>query len=458
MRNILIGFIGFFLLSACSDFLEEHSQDEVIVSTVTDYSELLLGTAYPTKLYDVLYLLDDDLAIDENLYYGDTENTSVTTFYGFFTWQPDMWERNTTATDVYMDIYSLIVGANAILDGIDEATGDDTERDYVKAEALGLRGFYYSLLVNLFGEPHNVNKNALGVPLKLTSGMVENGIARNTVSEVYDQIVEDLTTAADLFAKHPKRAQNFRMNETIVSILLSRTYLYMEDWENAVTAATRAIETAEGLTDYTELETGTSFSMPTFKHSEVEWRYGEGQLRRGFIPSTDLTSKYDENDRRLKFWFSTSGSLLKKTPDYSEGMGLTNTIRISEAYLNRAEAYAHLSDGSTAALADLNELRRHRIEGYTDVSISDPQLLLDEILLERRLELCFDELRWFDLRRLGMPTISHPYKAKGTDSWVTYTLEENDPLYTLPFSNNVLMNNGGLEQNSSAFSPLREGY
>lgn len=54
-------------LEACSDFLEEQSQDEVIVRTVTDYSQFLLGSAYDMRNSgEILYLLDDDAALEEN--------------------------------------------------------------------------------------------------------------------------------------------------------------------------------------------------------------------------------------------------------------------------------------------------------------------------------------------------------------------------------------------------------
>ena len=69
-----------------------------------------------------------------------------------------MWERELKVTDLYENVYSQLKGVNATLDGIDEASGSDVEREYVKAEAYGLRGFYYYLLVNLYGEPYNYNK------------------------------------------------------------------------------------------------------------------------------------------------------------------------------------------------------------------------------------------------------------------------------------------------------------
>lgn len=444
------------MLGACSDFLEEQSQDEVIVRTVTDFSQFLLGSAYDMRnCNEILYLLDDDVELEEKQYYGG-DNANAINYYGYFTWQPDMWERWYKITDAYVSIYGQLKGVNATLDGIDDATGSDVERDYVKAEALGLRGFYYFMLVNLYGEPYSHNKQALGVPLKLTAGLVENGIERNTVEEVYTQIVKDLTASAGLFDKHPKRGRNYRFNQTCAYIMLSRVYLYMEQWVDAEKAATKAIETAEGLTDYTTL---TSLTTASYNNSEVEWIYGMGQVRGGYRPSQDLYGCFEDGDSRKKFWFSDGWSGFttpKKQGDYAASASApTNTLRISEAYLNRAEAYVQMEGGAAKALADLNTLRRHRIAGYQDVTEATD--LLQEVRTERRRELCFDEHRWFDLRRYGMPAITHRYKAAKEDTWLTFTLKEKDPLYTLPFSNLVMMNNNRLEQNASRGEASRKG-
>ena len=80
----------------------------------------------------------------------------------------------------------------------------------------------------------------------------------------------------------------------------------------------------------------------------------------------------------------------------------------------------------------------------------DCENLLNEIRVERRLELCFDGHRWFDLRRYGMPMITHYFKTKSTDQWEIYTLKEKDPVYTLPIPVLMLENNTALQQNPSA--------
>ena len=450
----ILSFVGLLVTGACSDFLEEKSQDEVIPSTATDYSEILLAYSNPGG-YNMLSVLDDDIEIND-LQYNDNENSIVKQHGGVFTWQPDMWEWENGIKDSYESTYTQIMGVNAVLDGVDDVEGSVEEKEVVKAQALGLRAYYYFMLVNLYGEPYNYNKKALGVPLKLTSALLENGITRNTVEEVYTRIVMDLEQASALFGKYSKRRGDFRINGTATDILLSRVYLYMEEWDRAIEAANRAIKRAEGLTDYTTVEAGNQFYMTTYELSEVEWLFDMSITNFPFVPSGDLLSKYTNGDKRETLWFNANGSISKRAQ--KSGWGPNRTIRISEAYLNRAEALVLSQNANIGeALADLNELRRHRIVGYQDISISDATILLGEIRVERRLELCFDGHRWFDLRRYGMPSISHDYKLKKNDAWVTYVLKEKDPLYTLPIPRAVILNNVKLEQNPSANAPERTG-
>ena len=464
---ILVASLG---MSGCSNFLKESSQDEVIPETVYDYSELILNYMGYSNIWQMLFVLSDETQLRSDVFdYGDDYSYSMEV-EGVFTWQPDMWETETRINSAYADTYSFIMGVNAVLDGIDEARGDQETRDRVKAEALGLRGFYYFFLVNLFGEPYNYNKEAIGVPLKLTAGLVENGMKRNTVEEVYKQIVEDLETSSELFNQLPKTRGDYRINSTTVDIILSRVYLFMERYDDAITAANRAIASAEGLTDYTKLAEDAEFTMYSYDNSEVEWVYGDaGEVYDGSIlaPSSSLMECFTgKSDRRELFWFSgydweteemVYDETIYKISNY--GTTPTNTIRISEAYLNRAEAYvlSEQADKNALALADLNELRRNRIVDYEDVNITDEAQLLDEIRTERYAELSFEGHRWFDLRRYGMPSIKHDYKQYGKDAWMTYTLKEKDPLYTLPIPSTAIKNNIQLEQNASAYEPKRAG-
>ena len=191
-----------------------------------------------------------------------------------------------------------------------------------------------------------------------------------------------------------------------------------------------------------------------------------------YAPSESLTALYDtrpvsENevylaDLRVRLYFRSFGYFgAGYTPAYllvngsHGGMGGAG-IRVAELYLNRAEANIrkYISTGESQlrqeALQDINTLRMSRYDSrkaYVAVDITDPTALLDFYKDERRREFPFEEgHRWFDLRRYGMPAISHYYEeAAGTGQ--TYTLAQGDSRYTLPIPMAVLERNARLTQN-----------
>ncbi len=458
-----------FLISGCDDFLQEESRDEVKVQTIQDFGELLLGSGYPdtgNPIFACLYTMDDDLEVDEDML-RPNDDVGLLAHFACFTWQPDMWDKEVKMSEPYTPSYNRIMGCNAVLDGIDDALGGnygngEVERARVKAEALTVRAYFYFNLVNLFGKPYHTDKTSPGVPLKLVSGLKEEGFERATVEEVYNQIVSDLETASSLLENLPKTRGDFRINYPSVNIILSRVYLFMERWDDVVKAADKAIKSGGDLTDYTKIQDTEGFYFTSYDHSEVEWIYGADNKSVGMAimtPSKDLLSQFDPDDRRFDLYFGMDDYyytfVVKKQNSLNQALP-ANVLRTSEAYLNRAEAYAKAGK-SAEALKDLNELRKNRIIGYTPVTTADAQTLLEDIRLERRKELCFEEHRWFDLRRYGMPSISHKFKSKIGDNWKVYTLKENDPLYTLPIPQICIERNPALEQNTSRKEPLRVG-
>src|SRR5690606_11752527 len=133
------------------------------------------------------------------------------------------------------------------------------------------------------------------------------------------------------------------------------------------------------------------------------------------VVSDDLYSLYEENDVRKKLiWFglgfNSDKHEMTKFFSRSGVIHLDNIplIRLSEIYLNRAEAYAHIPGGEQAAMDDLNLIRERA--GLAPVSGLAEDNLIDEIILQRRLELAFEGDRWFTLKRLGRPIV----KSNGT--------------------------------------------
>lgn len=194
--------------SPCSDFLEPKSSNEFVPKDAESLNQLLLGEAYPrtTGTYSLeafVHLFDDDVAMAP--YQEPLPSFNANQYKIPFTWQPDLWTELSSVTtvknyNIYYSSYELILGCNAIMDYIDQANGDlRDDINNVMAQALTLRAFYYFNLVNVFGAPYNYNSQAPGVPLKLTSNIETTTLARSSVKDVYDVIVNDLTTAIGLY-------------------------------------------------------------------------------------------------------------------------------------------------------------------------------------------------------------------------------------------------------------------
>lgn len=143
--------------------------------------------------------------------------------------------NNWRIASVWRDGYRAIAGTNTIIDRIEE--GLSADEDQLLGEAYYLRALIHFQLGNVFGRPFNQGAGNLSVPLKITADP-EDLPPRNTVGEVYDQVIADLLKAESLMnvQKEPIFA-----TKGAAQALLSRVYLYQEDNVKAVEYADKVI-------------------------------------------------------------------------------------------------------------------------------------------------------------------------------------------------------------------------
>ena len=425
MKRIIYILTGIVLLSlsSCSDFLEPKSQSEYVPKDANALQEMLIGSAYPKQdksnfLLPFLSFLDDDIQFHKTDYeFSINSLKNIEAKQAVYTWQPDMFfimERNGyPLQNIWEGYYNYILGANAALDYIGDVNGTEAEKNYVIAQSLGLRAFYYFMLVNHFGAPYNYNKQALGVPLKLDSNLLPEDqllMTRNTVEEVYNQIVDDLNEAERLFLTLSKDKQyepNYLVSLPMIQLLKSRVFLYMENWKDAAIYANKVIKDwSFALVDLNNLPSPTVaepyYNFTSLKSSEVIWLYGsvsdltvfndesveyeeEGYFgntttyyREAFIASDNLIESFEDGDLRKEKYiakefnkddkvfyedsYTTFGKYkLSATGEPSGSENFALSFRLGEAYLNLAEAAAHNNDESTA-LSALKTLLAKRYE------------------------------------------------------------------------------------------------
>jgi starch-binding outer membrane protein, SusD/RagB family len=140
------------------------------------------------------------------------------------------------------------------------------------------------------------------------------------------------------------------------------------------------------------------------------------------VVSDELYGQYGANDVRRELIMRGLGgnSSRWEITKFASRSGTNNidnvpVIRLPEVILNMAEAYA--TPGSdvyneTAALEQLNKIRERA--GIGRVSYSG-EILFNDIILQRRLELAFEGHRFFDLKRLGSDIIKESGNIQHSD-------------------------------------------
>lgn len=423
MKKILIFSITVYAVffSSCTKQLELNPKDalttEIALSTLAGVNSAVVGMY--AKLRDVNYygrsvFIYGDLSADDIYLSVNNSNRYSTTFQRSYAGN----DANVLAT--WTAIYSVIARANNIINSVDKVTGSQADKDFAKGQALFIRALGYFDLLKIYAKPYNQgNGSQPGVPIVLISD-VTNYPARNTVAEGYTQIINDLNSAKALLTA-TSASDKFTISTYAASALLSRVYLYKGDNANAIAAAKVVTDnTAFGVTAVDNLPTfyttsGNKEEIFTVKFNATESlgsdNLGQIYLKPGYGDlrvSPDLIAIFDKakDSRYINFIRPFTGSPkefenAKFTGEAGQlGMYSTKVLRLSEVYLNKAEAESKAGGQDSQALADLNAVKTNR--GLAPVSGLTGTALLNEILLERRKEFMFEGQRFFDLTRNGL--------------------------------------------------------
>src|SRR3954470_11007458 len=192
---------GMLLFSSCQKKLDVTSPQNVSGKEVLSSDENVrkaLNGAYNAVSNG--YLLGGDLLLYSELLAANGEIRWTGTYAQpreVFTKQ--ILVTNSYVASTYDDAYSAINICNNILKAIDVV--NEADRDRVKGEALLLRGLMYFELVELYAKPYSDGKATTNLGLQLittpTIGNLSdsNYVARSTVQQTYDFVINDLTQA-----------------------------------------------------------------------------------------------------------------------------------------------------------------------------------------------------------------------------------------------------------------------
>ena len=429
-----------FAFQSCSkDFLEQvpSTQQSPESITIVSDAQIILNGAYDLLQDEDYYnstmitrhdVRGDDMQVaeygridDEYLYEYDTDQISSS-----------IWSQPFT---VLRQVNNII----AFIDNIE--TNTDTEkaaRDEIKGQAYALRALAHFDLCKMFGLPYSHNGgSSLAIPIVTEVLYPDVKLSRNTVAEVYTQIISDLNTAIPLLSDDNSSVGT--INAWAAKTLLARTYLYMEDNAKAYSTAVEIITNSPySLTlrdNYLDSWSDESSDESIFSivNSQTDDGGGDGVANLAdpegygqFIATQDFINLMasDPDDIRSELLYVDQTSELSDPTTWGRvlkypGKGNTKAVivaheedsdkalesaaytsnvpvfRLSEVYLIAAEAAIKNSDATNANLY-LNAIVE-RANPLATVAEIDTDL--DRILLERRKELVAEGHRFFDLIR-----------------------------------------------------------
>ena len=414
---IAISFIG------CDDNLtinpEQDITTEIAISTPSNLQKIL-NNAYGDARSSALYgggiaLVSELVANDGDLYWDGT--------YA----QPNQYDEKAILTDnsyvqsLWLRAYKISNQTNIVLDNL-AVFKDADDKNKAKGEAKFLRGLVYFDLGRLFAKPYvagTVNSQ-LGVPIILDPVLNPTKItfpSRNTLEEVYTQVILDLKHAYDLLPE----SNSVYATKYSAAALLARVYLQKGDYINARAMANIAI-TNSGAT-----LTGTfakAFNNPENSSEDLfAWQVssqdvssndynvfwaGEDFGGRSGNPDISIEDQhfdiYDDADDERKNFFYEADNIC--TTKWKNQYGNIPFLRLAEMILIRAEANFRLvTTIGRSPLDDINALRVR--SGAALLSSVD----LATILMERKRELAFEGFALFDAKRLKQNIGSLPYNA-----------------------------------------------
>ena len=130
---------------------------------------------------------------------------------------------------LWADAFKIIYNTNLVIQSSEIVITDPQTKNQIIAQAKAIRSYIYYNLVNWFGE----------VPIE--PGIAEGVIPRNTVTEVLAQINQDATDASQLLPMNWSGTDNFRIPQSFAKALLSRAFLYSNNYNGALNPAQQII-------------------------------------------------------------------------------------------------------------------------------------------------------------------------------------------------------------------------
>ena len=417
---------------------------------------------------------------------GNFVSTNLNPTRGGQSYQMIVDASTSDVSNVWTQGYQIINACNLFLTKLpvngESLIGATLTNQYL-AEARFLRGITYYYLLQLFAQPYIKDDGASpGLPLRLeaNTGLKDYNLARSSVKEVYNQILEDLNFAEQNLPNSYGTAllNTTRAHKNTAIAMKSNVYLAMGKYAEVITESNKLVPTsapykaASGVGNQLENNIASVFAAPyTSNESIFSMPFAAAD-----IPGTSLGNAYlpdganavglgssgtgdfymlengvvaesnwKATDARRNFVFRTpSGANTGRLwcTKYKMGTPFADyipVVRYAQVMLNLAEALTKQNGVDARAISLLNAVRQ-RSDATTTFAPTSKADLEDLIYKERNIEFFGEGVRNIDIVRQLKPI---PAKIPGGGSPVSQALP-TDPNYLWPLPTSETLYNKSL--------------
>jgi hypothetical protein len=355
-----------------------------------------------------------------------------------YDWFGNLYKFQTHRNALYRDAivawalyYKLINSANLLLANIDKATGDANELNEIRGEAYAWRAWCYSKLAIYYCKTYSLGLNSPGVPVYTTpTTSTTKGNPRGTVGDVYDRITIDIDSAIALI----EGSGIITTNKSYISLataygIHAEVSLVMNKWADAEKYSDLAIQTVGGAS---KLMDSTTYRNSGFRDaSNSEWMWAS-QLSASQTDDYGIICFMSFVDASNPSSYAGGGGTFRKIPKYLFDMIKTGDVRkttfdntrkqrkfymvdyatwvydnlymrLAEMYLIKAEAQAQQNEADAVTTLETLVKKRNADYSFATTPYTGGTNLLEEIYLQRRIELFLEGKAFSDMVRLQKP-------------------------------------------------------
>ncbi|GAA4304637.1 RagB/SusD family nutrient uptake outer membrane protein [Compostibacter hankyongensis] len=333
---------------------------------------------------------------------------------------------------LYNSYYSAIFNVNNTLQKMQQSEIPDSVKPAYEGQLKFLRGYYYFNLVQYFGDAVLITE-----PIPTDNPSLAWDYLRKPVDSVYMQVEKDLKDAAAELSPDPNIG---KATKGAALTLLGKMYLTRKQYAEAVSTLKQVLSLGYSLVpSYASIFDPKTENGPESifevqydsKSDKGEWstfiytfapRKSGGAVTRwdqsnpgGWnIPTNDMINTYEAGDKRkaasigLDYTSPDTHKVVPYIKKYDHPHAIYNRtddnwplLRYADVLLMLAEAINEQSGPTTDAYTYLNQVRQRA--GLKAVSGLSKDAFREKVLHERRVELAFENWRWFDLKRTKTP-------------------------------------------------------